>query len=468
MFGKRVYRALTATRCFGVLPQVLFLPVGTNVMTRLNEKRLNWRYLVTVSIAVVAFTAVLIWLAFTLLRPTPPRSVIMATDPEGSFNADLAKRYHEFFARNGIDLKLVPLTGAVESLARLQDPKSGVSIAILPSGMTTQHDSPQLVSLGTLYYEPLWFFVRGQKFERLDQMRGLRVSIGPEGSASHLYSVELFSRAGMIDQKSVILLPFTPAETIKSLQRGELDGAVFLDAWDSPFVRELLTAENVGLESIRRADAIVALYPHLYKLVLPAGAADLAENRPPADVQLLAPKASLVVRRDLHPVIQYLLLEAAEEFHSPPGLFHKAGEFPAPESIDLPLSADARQFYKTGSPFLQRHLPLWLAVLVGQLLVLAIPVLGVVFPLLRFAPAIYGWAGRRRVYRLYSELKSLEDQLAAVPPVGTAKEFIERLDQMEARANQQSVPAPIRPQLYWLRLHIEMVREQIVRKAGAA
>jgi hypothetical protein len=279
--------------------------------------------------------------------------------------------------------------------------------------------------------------------------------------------VEFFGRVGIIDQKSATLLPFTPAETIQRLYRGELDGAVLLDTWDSPFVHELLTAENVDLQSIRKADAFVALYPHLYKLVLPAGVADLAENRPPADVLLLAPKASLVVRRDLHPVIQYLLLEAAEQFHSPPGVFHKAGQFPAPESIDLPLSSHARQFYRTGSPFLQRHLPLWLAVLVEQLLVLAIPLLGMIFPLLRFAPAIYGWVGRRRVYRLYSELKSLEDRLAAVPPAGTAKDFIERLDQMEERANRQSVPASIRPQLYWLRLHIEMVREEVHRKAGA-
>jgi TRAP-type uncharacterized transport system substrate-binding protein len=436
-------------------------------MIAFNDKHASWRYLVTASIAVVAFAAVLIWLAFALLRPTPPRSVTMATDPEGSINADLAKRYREFFARNGIDLKLVPLAGAVESLARLQDPKSAVSIAILPSGITTQRDSPHLESLGTLFYEPLWFFLRGQGFERPEQLRGLRLSIGPEGSASHEFSVEFFGRVGIIDQKSATLLPFTPEETIKSLYRGEVDGAVLLDTWDSPFVRELLTAENVNLQSIRRADAFVALYPHLYKVVLPAGVADLAKNRPPVDVVLLSPKASLVVRRDLHPVIQYLLLEAAEQFHSAPGVFHKAGEFPMPESIDLPISSHARQFYRTGSPFLQRHLPLWLAVLVEQLLVLAIPLLGVILPLLRFAPAIYGWAGRRRVYRLYSELKSLEDQLAAVPPAGTAKDFIERLDQMEERASRQSVPASIRPQLYWLRLHIEMVREEVLRKAGA-
>jgi len=436
-------------------------------MTTLDDERANWRYLATASIAVVAFTSVLISLAFSLLRPTPPRSVTMATDPEGSFNADLAKHYRESLARNGIELKLVPTAGAVESVTRLQDPKSDISIAIIPSGITTQRDSPHLVSLGTLFYEPLWFFVRGRELESYDQLRGLRLSIGPEGSGSHAFSVEFFSCVGIIDQKSTELLSNTPEETIEKLRRRELNGAVMLDPWESPLVHELLTTESLDLQSIRRADAFVALYPHLSKLVLPAGVADLAKNRPPADVLLLAPKASLVVRRSLHPAIQYLLLEAAEEMHSGPSVFHKAGEFPAPESIDLPLSTHARQFYKTGSPFLLRNLPFWLAVLVQQLLVLALPLVSVLFPLLRFAPAIYGWLGRRRVYRLYSELKRLEDQLTAVPPLGTTKDFMERLDQMEGRASRQSVPASIRPLVYWLRSHIEMVREEVVRKARA-
>jgi hypothetical protein len=135
----------------------ILVALRARAMTALNDKPASWRSFVTASIALIAFAAVLTWLAFTLLRPTPPRSVTMATDPEGSLNADLAKRYREFFARNGIDLKLVPVAGAVESLARLQDPRSGVGIAILPSGVTTQRESPQLVSMGTLFYEPLWF-----------------------------------------------------------------------------------------------------------------------------------------------------------------------------------------------------------------------------------------------------------------------------------------------------------------------
>ena len=104
----------------------------------------------------VTLTAVATWLAFALLRPVPPRTMTMAIDPEGSFNAELAERYREFLARDGIDLKLAPSAGAVESVARLRDPKSMISIAIIPGGITTEQDSPELVSLGTICYQPLW------------------------------------------------------------------------------------------------------------------------------------------------------------------------------------------------------------------------------------------------------------------------------------------------------------------------
>src|SRR6185369_16484168 len=132
--------------------------------------------------------------------------------------------------------------------------------AIIPSGITTQRDSPDLVSLGALFYEPLWFFVRGRELKSYDQLRGLRLSIGPQGSASHAFSVEFFTRVGIIDQKSTELFSNTPEETIQKLHRRELNGAIILDPWESLFVKDLATTENLDLQSIRRADAFVALY----------------------------------------------------------------------------------------------------------------------------------------------------------------------------------------------------------------
>ena len=72
--------------------------------------------------------------------------------------------------------------------------------------------------------------------------------------------------------------------------------------------------------------------------MLPTGVADLARNIPPQDVTLLAVETSLVVRKDLHPALQYLLLQAAAEIHGGPDIFNRAGRFPAPEAVNLPLN----------------------------------------------------------------------------------------------------------------------------------
>jgi hypothetical protein len=228
-------------------------------------------------------------------------------------------------------------------------------------------------------------------------------------------------------------------------------------------VQQLLTIKDVNVDSVPRADAFVALYPFLQKLTLPAGVGDMKENRPPNDVVLLATKASLVVRKDLHPAIQYRLLEAATQVHSGSGLFHAAGQFPAAETIDLPLGRHARQFYKTGPPFLQRHLPFWLAVLVQQLMVLLIPVVGIVYPILRFSPPLYSWLQHHRIYRLYSELMVLEDEMNSFPS-NRLNNHIDRLDKLEDRASRLSLPVSFRPLVYALRLHIGVVRQKIEKK----
>jgi TRAP-type uncharacterized transport system substrate-binding protein len=412
------------------------------------------------ALAVILLIALGVWLAIALPGPMPRRSVAMAIYPEGSLNAELVKRYRNILARDGVQLKLVPSSGAVESISRLQDPNSGISVALVPDGVTTEEDSPELVSLGTLFYQPLWVFSRNRLMGKHKPLREIRISVGPEGSSSRATALSLLGQAGRIDKNSAILFPFSPSESARKLIDGDIDVAIFLDGWESPAVQQLLRARQVSLESIPTADAFVALYPYLTKLVLPAGVVDMTEPRPPKDVTLIAPKSSLVVRKDLHPAIQYLLLEAAEEIHSTPGLFHDAGKFPAPEAIDLPLSPYAIEFYKSGRPFLQRHLPFWLAVFLEQPLIWLIPLLVVVFPILRLAPKAYDWIEKRRVYRLYSELKRLEDRMQMDSPDRPEQDVIQRLDQLEERASRLSVPSPFKPLVYSLRQHIGLVRQQ--------
>jgi hypothetical protein len=214
-----------------------------------------------------------------------------------------------------------------------------------------------------------------------------------------------------------------------------------------------------------RADAYVALFPFLTRLVLPMGAADMAANVPPHDVTVFAPKASLVVREDVHPALQYLLLQAAAQIHARPDIFQASGRFPAPEADDFPLSKNASQYYKSGPPWLQRYLPFWMAVFAGQAMLFLIPVVGILYPLLRGAPALYGWTMRLRIYRLYGELKFLEaDFETRLRDVDVAT-LLGRLDTFEKRVSRFRIPRGFVPMLYTLKQHIGMVLSRLEERA---
>ena len=291
------------------------------------------------AIAVLVFGAA--WWAFAVWQPGAPGAVVMATGPEKSAYASYAERYRAILAPSGVELRLRTTAGALENLALLRDPASGVSAAFSQAGTVAAADASALASLGTVFYEPLWLFHRGLDPKgAYAALSGKRLSIGPEGSGTRALALWALSLGG-IGPNAPGLLALEPADAAERLVRGEIDAAAIVSSWESPVVRQLLAAPGVELASFPRADAYVVLNPYLSKLVLPAGVGDMGRNIPPADVVLVAPKTSLVVRRDLHPGVQYLLLEAADEVHAPPGLFHRAGEFPAAESIDLPLSLEA-------------------------------------------------------------------------------------------------------------------------------
>jgi TRAP-type uncharacterized transport system substrate-binding protein len=211
--------------------------------------------------------------ALLLLPSLPPRTIVMVTGPEGSAYAEVGPRYREILGRGGIEVKLLPTGGEFENLARLRDPDSGVSVGFIQGGITTQKDSPDLVSLGAVFYEPLWLFHQ-RELElnglNLNALRGRRVSIGPEGSGTRVLSLELLGRNG-IPQGTFVPMALSPEEAGRKLLNGEIDAAFILTSWDSMVLRQLLAAETIELASFPRADAYVALYPFLNEVVVPTG-----------------------------------------------------------------------------------------------------------------------------------------------------------------------------------------------------
>jgi TRAP transporter TAXI family solute receptor len=412
-------------------------------------------------IAIVVTVIVVLIATFMVLRTMPPRVVVMATGTEGGAYNEIGKRYREILARSGVELRLRQTGGSVENVELLRDRRSGVSVGLVQGGSLGDTEVSELESLGTVFYEPLWLFTRSELHGAgLDGLRGRKISIGPEGSGTRVLALELLKRQGL-DKQVGELLPFGAQVAGEKLIAGEIDAAIILLSWDSPVIKQLLADERIDVMSFPHTDAFVALYPYLNKVVVPAGMGDLAKNRPASDVTLFAPKASLVVRKDLSSAIQFLLLTAAVQIHSGPGVFQRAGQFPAGESIDVPMSGDALQFYKSGRPFLQNYLPFWMASLVGRLLILLIPILGVLYPMMRFLPALYGWIMRSKISRLYGELRFLEDQMQAGSPGNDKSKIVAELDRLEEQANHLKVSTGYASMLYMLRNHIALVRERL-------
>ncbi len=413
-------------------------------------------------IAGLVLLGIALWAAVAALRPLPGRSFAMATGPEGSAYAAFGERYRAALAVHGVELRLVPSSGSYDNLARLSDAESGISAAFVQAGTTSTAESPDLLSLGTMFYEPLWVFCRCPADTRdvsFPERIGTHVSIGPEGSATRALALRLM-KMNNVDLARLRFEAFAPERAAEALVGGQLDAVIIDSAWESPGVQRLLADPSLDLVSFPRADAYVALMPHLNKVQLPMGVANLALNRPSQDVTLIAPKAQLAVRSDLHPALQYLLIDAAERIHGGPGVFNGAGAFPAPEQIDLPLSREAQHMYRNGPNFLRRHLPFWLAELVQRLLLLAIPLIGIVYPLTSVAPKVWRWQIDRRVHSVYRDLLRLEKEMRTTPAGRRRDELHAELDELEARVARARLPDSFAAAVYELKQNIRFIQER--------
>jgi hypothetical protein len=351
----------------------------------------------------------------------------------------------------------------VENLRRLKT-EDGVDLGFIQAGIAYEPDSQDLMLLGTMYVEPVWIFHRnGAPITRLQELAGLRIAIGSPGSGTQLLALQLFAASGMpLDAAG--LVPLDGHAAAEALLNGEIDAAVLVAAAEAPAVQRLLADPQIHLANLAHAEAYARRLPHLTALRLPAGALDLVNVRPAADVQLLGATATLVAHADLHPAIVSLLLMAARDIHGQPGLFQAAGEYPQLRGRELPPSPTARRFHDSGPPLLQRYLPFWLAVLVDRLLVSLLPVLALLIPLMRITPALYAWRMRSRIYRWYGELKFLERDIGREVDASRLDDYLARLDRIEEQANRRRIPLAFTNELYTLRVHIQLVRRNLLRR----
>ena len=429
-------------------------------------KLLSWRDIVFVALPSLLLVICAFWLAAQFIKPAPPDQLIISTGGEGGAYQRFAARYKDVLARYGITLVEKPSAGSIENLERWRNPQFEVDAAFIQGGTARPVAEDELVSLGDFYHEPLWIFYREAAVhggEKLLDLKGKRVAIGGPGSGTRHLAMELLAANG-VDASNTQLIEAGGLGLLERLRNNEVDVIFAVGPTQSALVWSLLYTPGVRLMNLTHAEAYTRRFPYLARLVLPRGAIDLAQDLPPHDIQMVSPMATLLVREDTHPALIGLLMQAASEVHGEPGTFQKPREFPRVGHSEFPLSGEAERYYKSGKPFLQRYLPFWAATLIDRMVVMLVPLLAVLLPLFKFAPQIYGWRVRSRIYRRYGELKFLENEINQDPGRHTRAEWLQKLDVIEKDASNIRTPLTFTDILYTLRGHIDLVRDMILRR----
>jgi TRAP transporter TAXI family solute receptor len=427
-----------------------------------DRRRLLWPAAILLAVLAAAAIVAVFW------QPAPPKRVVMSTGAEGGAYRLFAERYRVHLARFGVELELRPSSGAVENLERLRAPRdapAAVDVAIVQGGLA-RRDEDTLVSLGNLFLEPLWLFAaKAQPIRDIRDLAGLRVAVGAPGSGTREVALSAL-KLHAIDRPPTQIVEIGGEEAERALLSGRIDAAIYVAAPDSPLVLRLVRDLSVRLVGLARADAYARRYPALTKVVLFAGVVDPPADLPPEDVPMVSTTAMLLARDDLHPVIVDLLVEATRQVHRGGSVLNAPGAFPNPSANAFPVSPEAERYHREGPGVLRRWLPLHVAVWVQRLLLVGIPLFAVFAPLIHFAPIVWRWQMRRRIYRWYGELKLIERAIGERR--GDPAEQLERLDRIEDRLRRLRLPNAFGADLYALRTHILLVRDLLARSEAGA
>ena len=402
------------------------------------------------------------------VEPPPPRRIIIASGgPSGAY-FHYANEYAKELKKDGVTVEVRETAGSVENL-RLLDEDSDVSLAIVQSGVASGEQMQRFLVLGSLYREPLWIFYRDElQIDRLSQLEGKRIGVGSEGSGTHAIALRMLTVNGLIDPDTPTgnpraqLISEDVADAADDLQKGKLDAAFFVAAFDADYIQRLLADESISLLNFDQHEAYRRRFRYLAPVTLPAGVVDLGQNVPPKEVDLLAPTAMLVVRDDFHPAFVPLLLATASRIHGRGDVISEPGEFPSGAYCDFPLNEEARRFYRSGQPMLQRLLPFWLASLADRAKVMLIPLIMLLMPLLRAAPPLMRWRTRRKIYLWYSDLREIDQRLVRGLSTSELDEEAARLREIEHQVALVDVPLSYMEEFYHLRLHLGMLQQHLV------
>ena len=405
--------------------------------------------------------AAIVW----VLDLLPPKSLTMAAGrPDGGYYA-IAERYRTILAEDGIELEILDTAGAVENASLLSGGKADV--ALIQGGVPIPQ-AEDFEALAAIFLEPLFIFHRADETRATDMAswKHLKVAAGEPGSGTRS-ALTTASTVLDIEIAPTALEPVGGHEAVQALLDGKVDLAVFVAPVDADYLQPLFNDPTIEISPVRDAEALTRRLSYVRIVDIPRSAIDYTRRIPAERLELIAMLATLVARDDLHPALVNRLVRAAERIHAGTSLVNADIAFPVADGVGLRMNVQAESELRTGPTAMERTLPYWVSAQVSWIAVLLLPLLFLIVPLVRMLPMLYDWFMHSRIYRAYAGLIAIDHAVARAESRDELDALMRRLDGIDRRAKAIRVPRRYHEYVYTFRLHIELVRRNIVDAMAA-
>ncbi|QWD82785.1 TAXI family TRAP transporter solute-binding subunit [Polynucleobacter sp. MWH-P3-07-1] len=393
----------------------------------------------------------------------PPNTVDIAAGPKGTFLYETAQKYAQEFEKAGVKVNVIETNGTLENIALVNHDTKNIEFGFIEGGAANSANYPNLESLGSIVYAPVWVFYQSKlgKIQDINDLKGKRIAIGFPTQGIHANATQILKAVGITAQNSQFL-DLGRQDALKALDANEIDAMFTSAPAEDPLIKKLFNSPGIEVLNWPDAEGISRNMREFHVLTLPMGTIDLIHNKPANNMNLLATTFTVVAQKETHSALIYLMMGIMDDVHQPPSFLHGENEFPADRDVDFPLSSDAQNYYaKGGKPFLQKHLPYWAASFVGKLLLVLVPLLAIIYPFSQAYPALTQWFYTRRVNRFYLMLVKIEKRFDQGGKREIAQQELESLRaEIDALIKQEKIPSSYTNLLYDLREHVAQVMKR--------
>ncbi len=411
------------------------------------------------------FISGLVFLILNFLIPAPPKKLVMVTGSQSGAYYPIGLMFKSELARYGIELNVIETNGSDENLSLIRNKDSGVDLALMQSGTGSAEKYPELESLESLFYEPLWIVFNPSSFKELGRephsvtdLKNKIISIGTAGSGSYQLNQAVL-KINELNPINSTFIELNSEDSYAALKEGRVDAMMVVLAPEAELAQRIFNDSSIQLMSIEQAYGYPGRLSFIKPITLKPGVLNIVKNVPHKQKMTIAPVAELVAKKDLNPATIYLLMSISKKYFSKPGMISAENEFPANAGLSFNLNEDADNYLKSGPSFLFQYLPFWVAVWVERMLKLSLPLIALLIPLFNLIPSLTDYRKKLKFANIYRDLKMIEQGMRDHQD---REKLSKQLGDIDQRARDLKVSDFHTKDIYDLRMHIESVKNRLM------